>query len=437
MADAVNYLEKAIQADPNYAKAHAALTRALLLWTFYQYEPAPPDAVQRAEASAYRALAIDPQSSEAHAALGNVFANAENFSAAASEYKRALEINPNNAVALWDFIVLLDRNPETKEEATPLVERLTRLDPRSPVLWRSRVSAAAEDGLGGDSVATVIDGAVAMLADDAAGLRLVGLEARIHGYAPEAYRISAALAKTGDAQTALFLAIRTWLLVDDLDRARRTAEALGRVGERRQDRTILSSRDCRALGRFHDLGRGSRTWTRIPTTPTAFRKTAFWLAVQERYTEAALRLDGCDPVPEGAIGGLGAGLIGQSQLLPAMLRIYRATGRGTEADALAQQYLTKLRRKLRRDENPFSKLDLAALAANEGLKDEAVATLTALFEQYPLIEWFFPQLPWFRSLEGHPGYDQLMAERKRRVDKAHAEMLQLEASAEGSVLQLR
>ena len=33
MADAVDYLEKAIQADPKYAKAHAALTRALLLWT--------------------------------------------------------------------------------------------------------------------------------------------------------------------------------------------------------------------------------------------------------------------------------------------------------------------------------------------------------------------------------------------------------------------
>ena len=433
MADAVNYLEKAIQADPNYAKAHAALTRALLLWTVYQYEPAPPDAVQRAEASAYRALAIDPQSSEAHAALGNVFANAENFSAAASEYKRALEINPNNAVALWDFIVLLDRNPETKDEATPLVERLTRLDPRSPVLWRSRVSAAAEDGLAGDSVATVIDGAVAMLADDASGLRLVGLEARIHGYAPEAYRISAALAKTGDAQTALFLAIRTWLLVDDLDRARRTAEALGRVEDAAPymlDEIAGLSGDFKTWARYAEEDAHSDASNCIPAE-------AFWLAVQERFTEAALRLDGCDPVPEGTIGGLGAGLIGQSQLLPAMLRIYRATGRGTEADALAQQYLTKLRPKLRRDENPFSKLDLAALAANEGLKDEAVATLTALFEQYPLVEWFFPQLPWFRSLEGHAGYDRLMAERKRRVDKAHAAMLQLEASAEGSVLQLR
>ena len=117
-----------------------------------------------------------------------------------------------------------------------------------------------------------------------------------------------------------------------------------------------------------------------------------------------------------------------------MLRIYRATGRGTEADALAEEYLTKLRQP---HENPFSKLDLAALAANEGLKDEAVGNLKALFERYPLIDFFAPQLPWFKSLEGHPGYDQLMAERKRRVDKAHAEMLQLEANAEGSVLQLQ
>jgi TolB-like protein/tetratricopeptide (TPR) repeat protein len=434
MADAVNYLEEAIQADPNYARAHAALTRALLLWTFYQWEPAPPDAVQRAEASAYRALAIDPQSSEAHAALGNVFANAENFSAAASEYKRALEINPNNAVALWDYIVLLGNDPEmakdpaTKKEAATLTDRLTRLDPRSPVLWRSRVSAAAEDGLGGDPVAAVIDGAVAMLADDAAGLRLVGLEARIHGYAPEAYRISVALAKTGDAQTALFLAVRTWLLVDDLDRGRRTAEALGRVGD---DASYMLSEIAGLSGDF-------TTWARFAgvdlNSDGCIPETAFWLAVQERHAEAAQRLAGCDPVPEGAIGGLGAGLIGQSQLLPAMLRIYRATGRGTEADALAEEYLTKLRQP---SENPFSRLDLAALAADEGLKDEAVATLTALFEQYPLVEFFFPQLPWFRSLEGHAGYDRLMAERKRRVDKAHAEMLQLEANTEGSVLQLR
>ena len=116
-------------------------------------------------------------------------------------------------------------------------------------------------------------------------------------------------------------------------------------------------------------------------------------------------------------------------MLPAMLRIYRATGRGTEASTLAQEYLTQLR------EDPLSKLDLAALAANEGLKDEAVDALTELFDRHPLVNLFHPSLPWFKSLEGHVAYDRLMAERRRRIDKAHAEMLQLEATAEGSVLQ--
>jgi hypothetical protein len=234
----------------------------------------------------------------------------------------------------------------------------------------------------------------------------------------------------------LFLAIRTWLLVDDVDRARRTAEALGRVSDatEREIAPYLLSEISGLAGDFTTWARYADVSLRSNDSVGCSPEKAFWLAVQERYAEAAQQLDGCDPVPEGAMGGLGAGLIGQSQLLPAMLRIYRATGRSAQANALAQQYLTRLRRP---DENPFSRLDLAALAANEGLKDEAVATLTGLFEQYPLVDFFYPQLPWFRNLEGHPGYDQLMTERRRRIDKAHAEMVQLEANAKGSVLQLR
>jgi tetratricopeptide (TPR) repeat protein len=438
MADAVSYLERAVQVDPNFAKAHAALSRALLLWTFYQWAPAPPDAVQRAEASAYRALAIDPQSSEAHAALGTLFRHAGNLAGATGEYKRALEINPNNAAALWDFIILLDRDPATagdpaaEAQVKTLTDRYARLDPRSPILWQSKVSEASE-GVG-DTVPVVVQNAVAMLADDVDGLRLVGLEARRTGYALEAYRVSLAIEKAGDTQTAVFLAIRTWLLVDDYERARRTAEALGRVGD-------AETREAAAyfLGEIAALSGDYTTWARYAdldpnsTVATCGPETAFWLAIQERYAEGANHLDGCNPVPEGAMGGLGAGLLGQSQLLPAMLRIYRATGRGAEANALAQEYLTKLRQ----DKNPFSRLDLAALAANEGLKDEAVDALSTLLEQYPLVDFFSPRLPWFRSLEGHPGYDQLIAERSRRIDKARAEMLQLEANAEGSVLQLR
>jgi hypothetical protein len=163
--------------------------------------------------------------------------------------------------------------------------------------------------------------------------------ARSSGYAPEAYRVSLAIAKTGDAQTALFLAIRTWLLVDDLERARRTAEALARVGDATgKEIAVYMLREIAGLsGEF-------TTWARFadvdlhPERADCNPEAAFWLAVQERYSEAAQRLAGSEPVPESAIGGLGAGLIGQSQLLPALLRIYRATGRSAEANALAQEY---------------------------------------------------------------------------------------------------
>ncbi|HQR48422.1 MAG TPA: hypothetical protein PL152_03745, partial [Steroidobacteraceae bacterium] len=69
LRDSVGYLEKAIAVDPNFAKAHAALSRSLLLWTIFTNVPAPADAMQRAEVEAHDALALDVNSSEAHAAL--------------------------------------------------------------------------------------------------------------------------------------------------------------------------------------------------------------------------------------------------------------------------------------------------------------------------------------------------------------------------------
>jgi hypothetical protein len=143
------------------------------------------------------------------------------------------------------------------------------------------------------------------------------------------------------------------------------------------------------------------------------------------------------PVPDFPVGGVGLGvsMLYNKQLLPAVLRIYRATGRGKEADAMAEHYLKMLRSASLTDWDPS--LDLAALAANEGRKDEAVRVLKSAFDRYPLVFGFYPQLPWFRSLEGHPGYQQILAERKRRIEKAHAEMLQIEATALATALPAR
>jgi adenylate cyclase len=428
--EAAEYLEQAVARDPTLARAHAALARSLVLWDYYQFEPAPADALERAEAAAHRALALDPVSGEAHAAMGNVLNARGDAAGAEREYQSALDINPNNSVALWDYSVLLSNELKRERDARALRDRLGRIDPRSAALWRQRVEEAAGGPDAARQVPRQVQAAIEVLADDVEALRLVQVAARSYGYAPEAYRTCVAIQRAGDEQTATVMSIRTWLLVDEFERASGAAARLGRIGnEELQSVAAYMAGEIAGLqGRFA----ASRKYFTDAGAKQPFnagvidRSAAFWLAVQGRYAEANDLLSRQGPLPEYAVGGLGSSLIGGGFLLPAVLRAYRGTGRAREADALAAKYLDVLRRSARSDVTDGG-LDLAALAANEGLKDEAVATLGRLFDRLPLVEWFHPELPWFKSLEGYAPYDRLMVERKRRIGSARAAMLRMDA----------
>jgi tetratricopeptide (TPR) repeat protein len=275
-----------------------------------------------------------------------------------------------------------------------------------------------------------VQAAIEVLADDVDGLRLVQVTTRGYGYAPEAYRTCLAIRRAGEEQTATVLTIRTWLLVDDFRRASDAAARLDRIGtdELRSVAAYMAGEVAGVQGQFAAARRYFKdsSATRPWNADAIARSTAFWLAVQGRYAEASDLLSRLGPPPENAIGGLGVSLVGGGQLLPAVLQTYRATGRAREADALVAKYLASLRKTARSDITDGG-LDLAALAANEGMRDEAVATLQRLFERQPLVDFFHPELPWFKSLEGYAPYDRLMAERKRRVETARAEMLRMEA----------
>ena len=60
----------------------------------------------RAEQAAFKALALDPKLSDAHGAYGNLLRMTER-PGAEDEYKRALELNPNNSIVAHDYAVLL------------------------------------------------------------------------------------------------------------------------------------------------------------------------------------------------------------------------------------------------------------------------------------------------------------------------------------------
>ena len=131
---AIAYYEQAIARDPNYALAYAGLAKAYILLPFYAGADRL-DAFSKAKDAALKALRLDSNLAEAHAALGKVLFFSEiDLTGAMREYKRAIELQPNDATAHhWlgnDALSALGRF----EEAIAQGKRAVELDPLSPVI---------------------------------------------------------------------------------------------------------------------------------------------------------------------------------------------------------------------------------------------------------------------------------------------------------------
>src|SRR5207245_905525 len=131
---AIAFYEQAITRDPNYALAYAGLAKAYILLPFYTGANRL-DAGSKAKDAALKALRLDSNLAEAHAALGKIlFFREIDLAGAMREYKRAIELNPNDATAHhWfgnDALSALGRF----EEAIAQGKRAIELDPLSPVI---------------------------------------------------------------------------------------------------------------------------------------------------------------------------------------------------------------------------------------------------------------------------------------------------------------
>ena len=131
---AIAFYEQAIARDPNYALAYAGLSSAHILAPFYAGANRRESAA-KAKEMALKALQLDPNLSEAHLALGKVLFFGEiDVAGALREYKRAIELKPNDADAHhWygnDTLSALGRFDEAIAEGRRSVE----LDPLSMVI---------------------------------------------------------------------------------------------------------------------------------------------------------------------------------------------------------------------------------------------------------------------------------------------------------------
>ena len=129
---AIEYFDRAIAIDPNYAAAYAGEGDAYRLLGAPGWEVEAPEVLlKKARASAERALALDPQSSDAHAAMAMVhFSYDWDLAAAEREIKEAIRLNPSSSKAHQYYSGILT-TAARMDEATREARRGAELDPLS------------------------------------------------------------------------------------------------------------------------------------------------------------------------------------------------------------------------------------------------------------------------------------------------------------------
>ncbi len=241
---AIVHFQKAVEADPRFARAHAALGQTYLR---HGVEADPQAMKAKARAAIARSLEIDPVLAEGHLALGQLrFWDEWDFDAAEAEFRRAIELNRSLAPAYGQYAVLLmyrgwfDASVEQARRALEIdpTLRSSRIVLAGALLHSGRHEEAAAELSRLLSADPDFPAAHSMLArvydargDEASACRELVLSRELEGsLAPEIERLSAACASGGPGayRRELIAILRTGdVAVDPFD----IASAYAALGE--------------------------------------------------------------------------------------------------------------------------------------------------------------------------------------------------------------
>jgi len=129
---AILHFQKSIQCDPDYAPAYAGLAECLIELAYF-FGMEPKKAFAEAKPAALKAVALDDEFAEAHAALGLLcLLDDWDWQAADAETRRAIELAPGNPYVYWKRGVYL-RYAGRCDESIPVHLHAESLDPLSIV----------------------------------------------------------------------------------------------------------------------------------------------------------------------------------------------------------------------------------------------------------------------------------------------------------------
>ncbi|MEE8228021.1 MAG: adenylate/guanylate cyclase domain-containing protein, partial [Kiloniellales bacterium] len=139
--EALKFLQRAIELDPNFASAFAGLAFTLYYNVILGFSREPAADIARALEAGMTAVRVDENDPFAHVALGRVYTAKGEHGAAIQSCDRAITLNPSYASAhfgrahsLW-----MSGRPE---DAIRSHDEAMRLSPRDPLLWAFQASKA-------------------------------------------------------------------------------------------------------------------------------------------------------------------------------------------------------------------------------------------------------------------------------------------------------
>ena len=130
----ITLFKQAIASDPNYALAYAGLANSYSVSSGYGQLVPPKQALVLAEEASRKALELDSSLPEAHAARAIALTNAWKWTEAEQEFRRAIELNPNDATAHYFYAFLLLMPANRTDQALDEFHIALSLDPLSPIV---------------------------------------------------------------------------------------------------------------------------------------------------------------------------------------------------------------------------------------------------------------------------------------------------------------
>ena len=419
---AIERYERAIAIDPEFAAAYAGIADAWV-WLEDYGGIKSAEAFPKAEQAARRALELDPESAEAHAAMGMVFDRYYDDNMGASEYfERTIALNPNYVTAYNLYGDTL-RDMGALDRMIEVHRKAVELDPLS-VFYRARLASKLFTTGDLDESRRMIDALLAEFpGNDYAMEELGNLEMARGNLAAAAdadTRVHAA--RPGDPYPAALIS-RIAVQLEDLPLARQWAEAARQRGDDNRwelfarEQIALWQQDWPALDRVGDL-LGGHDGANLRGIAAAGRGD---LPEARRHLLEALRMSGHDP--------LEPTLLQHVRKLTDLARVERALDLPEWRNRLeaARPVLERLVRRGGVESNSEGyDTRLARITAVEGDREATLGHLRAAVDTGFRAAWVIESDPFFSAWHDDPEFLALAIEIRRLNDIERARMAEID-----------